>query len=96
MAQRVRIQCITRPGGRTDPHRHITHVGGQNPNGSPWKLTEEAAIQGIKDGKWDFYTLEGGMVAEVIYETGPSGREFLKTVPDGQRPDNLLSLPPCP
>ena len=95
MATRVRIQCINK-NPRNDPYRHITHVGGVNSDGKRWKLTEEEAIQGIKDDKWDFYVSEQGRTIDVIIAVSASGREYLKTKADGVRPDNLLSLPECP
>ena len=95
MATRVRIQCINK-APRNDPRRHITHVGGVNPDAKSWKLTEEAAIQGIKDGKWDFYVSERGLTIDVIIAVSRFGNEYLKTKADGERPDNLLALPECP
>jgi Protein of unknown function (DUF3892) len=94
MAQRVRIDCITK-ADRYDPHRHITHIGGPQPTGTGrFKIPEEGAIQGIKDGTWSFYVQAGGRTVDVVIERH-SGREFLKTESDGYRPDNLLSLPEC-
>ncbi len=95
MAQRVRIQCINKPV-RSDPHRHITHVGGLNADRSRWKLTEEEAIQGIKDDRWQFYVSEKGLTADVVVAKSRYGHEYLKTEADGERPDNLLALPECP
>lgn len=94
MADSVRVTCITKPD-RNNPHRHITHIGGTNPDGTRWYLTEEDAIDGIKRGKWQFYVHAGGRSVWVIIERAPSGREYLKTEADGYRPDNLLSLPEC-
>lgn len=54
----IQVECINKYP-RQDPHRHITHIGGRNPDGTRWKLTEEAAIQGIREGKWDFYVQVG-------------------------------------
>ena len=95
MAQRVRVQCINKPV-RNDPYRHITHVGGLNGDLSRWKLTEEEAIQGIKDRRWQFYVSEKGLTADVVIARSRFGREHLKTEADGERPDNLLALPECP
>jgi len=95
MAQRVRIQCINKPL-RSDPYRHITHVGGLNADRTRWKLAEEEAIQGIKDDRWQFYVSENGLTADVIIAKSRYGHEYLKTEADGERPDNLLALPECP
>lgn len=95
MAGRVRIQCINK-APRDDPYRHITNVGGVNPDKKNWKLTEEAAIQGIKDDTWEFYVAEKGLTVDVIIAKSRYGHEYLKTKADGERPDNLLALPECP
>ena len=95
MAQRLRIQCINK-APRNDPYRHITHVGGVNPDGSPWKLTEEKAIEGIHADRWEFFVSEKGMTAKVVIARSRFGHEYLKTEADGERPDNLLALQECP
>jgi hypothetical protein len=94
VAQKVRVDCITKPD-RNNLHRHITHIGGPQPDGSGrYKIEEEKAIRGIKDGTWHFFVHEGGRTVDIIIETH-MGREFLKTENDGYRPDNLLALPEC-
>jgi hypothetical protein len=94
MAEDVQIQCIRKPD-RTNPHKHITHVGGVHA-GQRWLLSEDQAIAGIDEGKWNFYVSAGGRTVGVIVERSAQGHRFLKTVADGYRPDNLLSLPECP
>ena len=89
------IDCINNCP-RNDPHRHITHIGGKNADGTRWKLTEEEAIQGIRAGKWNFYVHAGGHILAVIIARSAQGHEYLKTEADGYRPDNLLSLSECP
>jgi hypothetical protein len=93
MAARVQVQCITK-SNRTSPHERITHIGGKNADGTRWKVSEERAIQGIENGEWSFYVSAGGRTADVIIATR-LGRKYLKTVNDGETPDNLLSLPEC-
>ena len=36
-------------------HERIKSVGGINTNGTQWKLTLDAAIEGMESGKWRFY-----------------------------------------
>ncbi len=89
----IQIQCINK-SDRYNPHERITHVGGIQ-NGDRWRLTEDEAIAGIESGKWSFYVTQAGRTVDVIVATR-LGRKYLKTVADGEQPDNLLSLPECP
>lgn len=96
MADRVRVSCI-RKTDRKNHWERISHIGGKNPDGKSWLLTEEAAILGIEAKKWEFYVLVPPAPAvDVVIATGPSGRKYLKTAPDKDIPNNLLSLPECP
>lgn len=94
MADRVQVRCVNKRD-RQSRHERIQNIGGINPDGTPWKLTEENAIKGIEAGKWSFYTQGGGEVANVIIATH-LGRKYLKTDRDTTTKDNLLSLPECP
>jgi len=96
MAQRVRISCINKTD-RHSAHERISHVGGVNADGGRWRLTEQKAIAGIKDGTWSFYVEQPtGHVVNVIIARSPQGNEYLKTEADGEQPNNLLSLSECP
>jgi hypothetical protein len=96
MAQRVRIGCINKTD-RHNPHERISHVGGVNPNGTRWRLTQSEAIAGIKADKWSFYVEQpAGHAVNVVVARSPQGYEYLKTEADGEQPNNLLSLPECP
>ena len=94
MAIRAQIQCINKTN-RSDPHDRIHSVGGINPDGGRWKLSQVVAINGIDDGSYSFWTQGGGRTAEVIVALH-NGHRYLKTQNDGVHPDNLLSLPECP
>ena len=94
MAENHQIRCINK-SDRQNAHERIRNVGGLNPNGSAWKLTEADAIAGIERGEWNFYVSVAGRTVGVIVATH-SGRKYLKTQADDFRPDNLLSLPECP
>ncbi len=94
MASRHRVSCINK-ADRYNPHKHITHIGGVN-NNNRWKLTEEQAIKDIESGKYEFYVHAGGRTVEVIISISSAGNKYLKTTADGEKPDNLLSLPECP
>jgi hypothetical protein len=95
MAQLVRVQCINKTN-RTSAHERIRDIGGMNPNGTTWKLTESQAIRDIKNGTYSFYVERpaGHRVRVIVAQR--LGVEYLKTEADGEQPDNLLALPECP
>ena len=95
MAARNQILCVNK-SDRSNPHERITHVGGKNVDGTRWRISQESAIQGIESGKWAFYVGSGGRTVDVIVAKSQYGYKYLKTVPDGVQPDNLLNLAECP
>jgi hypothetical protein len=96
MAKSVRISCINKTD-RTNPHERISNIGGVNADGTRWKMTESAAIASIETGQYAFYVEQPvGHRVDVVVATSAFGHKYLKTKPDGERPDNLLALPECP
>ncbi|MHB8867491.1 MAG: DUF3892 domain-containing protein [Thermoleophilia bacterium] len=95
MATSVQITCINK-SDRYNPHERITHVGGVNPDGQRWKLTQRDAIVGIESGKWQFWVSVAGKSVWVIVAISAAGNKYLKTQNDGEQPNNLLSLAECP
>ena len=91
----VQIRCINKTD-RMNPHERIRNVGGVNPNGQGWKLTLDEAIAGIKKRKYKFWVSVAGKSVDVIIARSAAGHEYLKTVADGEQPNNLLSLSECP
>jgi len=95
MADNIEIKCINKTD-RTSAHERIKSIGGVNPNGTRWKLSLEQAIKDIEDGKYRFYVSVNGSSVWVIVAVSAAGNKYLKTVNDGEQPNNLLSLPECP
>jgi hypothetical protein len=96
MVIRARIRCINKTN-RAAAHDRISHFGGQNDDGGRWKLSQAEAVSGVKSSKYSFYVEQpAGHVVNVIVARSAHGNEYLKTISDGEHPNNLLSLPECP
>ena len=94
MTINVRVTCINKTNSK-NPHERIQNIGGVNPDGTSWKLSEQEAVAGIENGKWKFYVNVDGKTVWAIVATRLC-RKYLKTEADEETPDNLLRLPECP
>jgi hypothetical protein len=90
----VQIMCINKTD-RYSPHERIHSIGGIH-NGSRWKMTQQDAISAIERGSYSFFVSVGGRSVAVVVARSQYGNKYLKTVSDGEQPNNLLSLPECP
>lgn len=88
---RYRVSCTD----KLEKHEHILSLGCYSPGNSFHRFSEEEVIRRIECGEDTFYTERpDGHVAEVIvFER--DNEKYLKTKPDGQRPNNLDWLPDC-
>ena len=95
MASRHQI-CRVARSEFENHHQRLRHVGGINPDGSSWKITELDAIAGIEAGRWRFFIAYQGREWDVVVTLSKYGRKYLRTTADRLQPDSLLSLPECP
>ena len=95
MPPRYQICCVAR-SDRLNHDRRLRLVGGVNPDGARWQITEAAAIAGIEAERWSFYVSEAGRDIPVVIATSRYGHKYLKTTADtGLHPEGLLVLPEC-
>lgn len=89
---RYRVTCTT----KLETHEYITHLGCHTTTNVYCYLSEAEVIRRIESRTDTFYDERPtGHVVEVIVAER-DGKKYLKTEADGERPDNLLSLPDCP
>lgn len=90
----IEVRCINKTD-RMNAHERIRNIGGLNADGTRWLLSVPEAIAGIRAEKWSFYVSKDGKTVAVIIARSAAGHEYLKTVADGEQPNNLLSLREC-
>lgn len=95
MTYTAQIRCINKTD-RDSSWERITHVGGVNSDGTRWRQTQEQTFREIEDRSWEFYVEVRGDRVDVVVATSRYGNKYIKTVADGDQPNNLLSLPECP
>lgn len=91
----LEISCVNKTD-RYNPHERIRSVGGKLNDGRRWRYSQEQAIKFIKDKTCRFFVRQAGKEVAVIVAESRYGHLYLKTVADGEQPNNLLSLNECP
>jgi|SRR6187402_2642477 len=99
MPKRAQIQCINK-SDRYNPWERIINVGGVGGDGKRWRIAQQDAIIHIETREWDFFVKQRvhgvDHEVDVVVAISAWGNKYIKTKPDGDSPDNLLSLPECP
>jgi|EndMetStandDraft_8_1072994.scaffolds.fasta_scaffold03481_6 hypothetical protein len=90
MAETWQVTCIKKTD-RPSPCERIERVGGRE--GEGWTLRVDEVVAHIRLGD-NFWVEIGGQRLDVIIASY-AGREYIKTRPDGDHPNSLLSLPEC-
>jgi len=91
------VKCIKQNIGK-ERHLIITHIGGDwGINNARIVITEADAIRHIKNKIHSYFVQDakGDKAFVEVIEHKQSGKEFLKTIPDYTKADNLLLLPQC-
>ena len=90
----LQVTCINK-SDRDSPYERILRIGGGATALTSWRKTQQEAIAEIEAGTNHFYVNTGGKSVRVVVAISQYGNKYLKTEADGERPNNLLSLPEC-
>jgi len=91
---RYLIHCVTR-SDLMNHDRRILGIGGVNPDGAHWRITQAEAIAAIEAGRWSFYVGADGRALPVVVAVSKYGSKYLKGASDALQPESLLALPEC-
>ena len=91
---RYRICCVTR-SALLNHDRRIRGIGGVNPDGAHWQISEAQAIAAIEEGRWSFFVEREGRDLPVVIAVSKYGLKYIKAAEDALHPDGLLALPDC-
>jgi hypothetical protein len=90
---RYRVTCTT----KHDKHERIISLGCYTSTNVFLTFTEAEVIDRIENDKETFYVERPtGHVIDLEVVKQHDGTKYVKTKADGEKPDNLLSLPDCP
>lgn len=90
----LQVTCVNK-SDRMNPYERILRIGGGQTILGSWRKTQEEAIREIEAGVNRFYVHVNGQSVWVVVAVSQHGNKCLKTEPDGEQPNNLLSLPEC-
>ena len=89
---RYRVSCTQ----KHEKHEHIISLRCHSTSNSIHQFTEAEVIDRIEKGGDTFYAERpSGHVAEIVV-VEREGEKYLRTRPDGEKPNNLDWLPDCP
>lgn len=89
------VDCVVKTD-RQNPHERIQFLGGPNPNGARWKLSQPDVVEAIEKNTYgEFFVDRAGRRVRLIVAVSQWGNKYVKTEADGVQPDNLLALPTC-
>jgi hypothetical protein len=91
---RYLIHCVTR-SDRLNHDRRLRGIGGVNPDGAHWRISEAEAIAAIEAGRWSFYVKAGDRDRAIMVAVSKYGSKYLKGAGDALHPESLLALPEC-
>ena len=94
MRGRYLINCVVR-SDLLNHDRRLRRIGGVNPDGARWQMSEAEAITAIEAGCWAFYVVAAGCEQPLIVAVSKYGIKYLKGASDGLQPESLLALPEC-
>lgn len=89
----LRVDCISR-AGRRPPDDRILAIGGTDPDGARWRLTEDAALAAMERGSRFYLERPKGHRVDLVVVPG-FGRKHVRTEADRSGPSLLLELPEC-
>jgi hypothetical protein len=75
--------------------RRIRGLGGVNPDGAHWRISETEAIAAIEAGRWSFFVELDGRPQPIVIAVSKYGSKYLKGTNDRLQPEALLKLPEC-
>jgi hypothetical protein len=84
MASKHQVTCINK-SDRFNPHERIRAIGGLNPDGTNWKLSQQDAIRGIEAGTWAFYVSVKGRTVNIIVAISRFGHKYQGFQGEGAR-----------